>query len=59
MSNTDAVEKRSRDPFFVQLQADIQEGVDEADRGELIDEADVWKHVHAIIDQIEQRSRTL
>jgi predicted transcriptional regulator len=53
------VEKRSRDPFFVQLQADIQEGVDEADRGELIDEADVWKHVHAIIDQIEQRSRTL
>jgi hypothetical protein len=54
-----AMEQRSPDPFFDQLRADIQEGLDEADRGELIDEAEVWKHLDAVIDEVEQKSRRL
>jgi predicted transcriptional regulator len=50
--------QRSPDPFFEQLKADIQAGIDEADRGELIEESDVWKHVYAVVDEIEQKSRT-
>jgi predicted transcriptional regulator len=53
------MEQRSPDPFFDQLRADIQEGIDEADRGELIDEAEVWKHLDAVIDEVEQKSRRL
>ncbi len=54
-----AMEQRSPDPFFDQLRADIQEGIDEADRGELIDETEVWKHLDAVIDEVEQKSRRL
>lgn len=54
-----AMEQRSPDPFFGQLRADIQEGIDEADRGELIDETEVWKHLDAIIDEVEEKSRRL
>ncbi len=32
------------DPFFEQLKLDIQDGIGEADRGELIDEAEIWVH---------------
>ena len=42
------------DPFFEQLKADIQKGIDDADRGALIDEAEAWKHLYAVIDEIEQ-----
>jgi predicted transcriptional regulator len=52
------MEQRSPDPFFKQLKADIRVGIDEADRGELIDETEVWRHVHAVIDGIEQKPRT-
>jgi len=38
------MEQRQPDPFFEQLKADIQEGIDEANRGEGADEADVWEH---------------
>jgi predicted transcriptional regulator len=48
------MEQSSPDPFFEQLRAEIQEGIDEADRGELIDEAEVWKHLYAVIDEIDQ-----
>ncbi len=50
------MEQRLPDPFFEQLKADIQEGIVEADRGELLEESDVWKHVDAVIDEIEQRA---
>ncbi len=39
------------DPFFEQLKADIQEGIDSADRGELIAEEDVWRELHERIDE--------
>jgi predicted transcriptional regulator len=51
------MEQRSPDPFFEQLKADIQEGIDQADRGELIEESDMWKHLYAVIDEIEQKAR--
>jgi predicted transcriptional regulator len=38
------MQQRQPDPFFEQLKADIQEGIDQADRGELIDETEVWKY---------------
>jgi predicted transcriptional regulator len=53
------MEQRSPDPFFDQLRADIREGIDEADRGELLDETEVWQHLNAIIDDVEQKSRRL
>jgi hypothetical protein len=41
------------DPFFEELRAEIQEGIDQADHGELIDESDVWQCVYAVNDEIE------
>jgi predicted transcriptional regulator len=39
------------DPFFEELKAEIQEGVDEIGRGEVVEEKDVWRTVYATIDQ--------
>ena len=33
------------DKFFEQMRLKVREGVDEANRGELVDEADVWDHL--------------
>jgi len=39
------------DPFFEQLKADIQEGIDECDRGETVSEEEMWRELDAIIDE--------
>jgi len=31
------------DPFFGQLKKDVQEGIDAADRDEVVDAEDVWR----------------
>jgi hypothetical protein len=48
------MEQRAPDPFFEQLKADIQEGVEAADRGELIDADVVWEEMRLRIDEIER-----
>ena len=48
------MEQRAPDPFFEQLKADIQEGVDAADRGELVDADTVWDEVRSQIDEVER-----
>jgi hypothetical protein len=45
------------DPFFAQLKADIQEGVDAADRGETIPAEEVWRELDAIIDEAERNQQ--
>jgi predicted transcriptional regulator len=46
------------DPFFEDLKAEIQEGMDEANRGELIDEDQVWKSLDATIRMVKERRKT-
>jgi predicted transcriptional regulator len=48
------VQQRHPDPFFGQLEADLREGVDAADRGELIPADDVWAQLYARVDDIEK-----
>ncbi len=43
------------DPFFEQLKADIQEGIDAGDRGETTAGEDVWRELHATVDEIERK----
>jgi hypothetical protein len=42
------------DPFFEQLKADVQEGIDEANRGEGIDAEIVWAHLREVIAELER-----
>ena len=41
------------DPFLEQLKVDIQEGVDAANRGDTIPAEEVWRELHANVDEIE------
>lgn len=41
-----------RDPFFEELKAEIQAGIDEAQRGEIVDQAEVWASVDATIAKV-------
>jgi hypothetical protein len=45
------------DPFFEQLKADIQEAVDECDRGETLSEEEVWRDLDATISEIERKEQ--
>jgi hypothetical protein len=38
------VHQRQPDPYFEQLEADLREGVEAADRGETIPDDEVWRH---------------
>ncbi len=48
------MQQRQPDPFFAQLKADVQEGIDAADRGELVDADSVWEELRSQIDEIER-----
>ncbi len=48
------MEQHAADPFFEQLKADVQEGIDAADRGELVDAEVVWQEMRERIDEIEK-----
>ena len=52
------MEQRQPDPFFEQLKADLQEGVDELDRGESIAAEDVWTDLYSRVDDIEKSQQT-
>jgi hypothetical protein len=43
------------DPFFEQLKADIQEGVDACDRGETYSAEEVFRGLYATLDEIVTR----
>ncbi len=45
------------DPFFEQLKDDIQEGIEAADRFELLDEDVVWEDMRLQIDEVERTPR--
>jgi hypothetical protein len=45
----------ANDPFFEQLKLEIQEGVEEARRGELLDEREVWEAVDGTIARVASR----
>jgi len=45
------------DPFFEQLKADVQEAIDECDRGETISEEEMWRNLYAAITEIERNER--
>ena len=51
------VEQRRPDPFFEQLEADLREGVEAAERGELVSADDVWGHLYERVDDIEKSNR--
>ncbi|MGP6159822.1 MAG: hypothetical protein ACLPYS_20385 [Vulcanimicrobiaceae bacterium] len=48
------MEQRQPDPFFEQFKADIQEGIDQAERGKLVDAEAVWKEIQSHIDEIDR-----
>jgi predicted transcriptional regulator len=48
------MQRSQPDPFFKQLEADLREGVEAADRGELIPAEDVWADLYARVDEIEK-----
>jgi predicted transcriptional regulator len=48
------VQQRQPDPFFEQLEADLREGVEAAERGELIPADAVWAQLYARVDDIEK-----
>jgi predicted transcriptional regulator len=50
------VQQPKPDPFLEQLKADIQEGVDAADRGDTVPAEEVWRELHATVDEIERSS---
>lgn len=49
-----AMQQRQPDPFFEQLKADLQEGVNELDRSESIAAEDVWTDLYSRVDDIEK-----
>jgi predicted transcriptional regulator len=42
------------DPFFEQLKIDVLEGLEEAERGELVPAEDVWAQVDGAIYKVER-----
>jgi hypothetical protein len=48
------VQQQQPDPFFEQLEADLREGVEAAERGELISADAVWARLYARVDDIER-----
>jgi len=44
------MQERQPDPFFEQLTADVQEGIEAADRVELVDAPVLWEEM---IDEVE------
>ena len=51
----EAMERLRNDPFFEELKADIQAGIDEADRGELIPADQVLEEVRKQLEEFERR----
>jgi predicted transcriptional regulator len=43
------VHQPKNDPFFEELRAEIQESIEEAARGELVEEEEVWRRLDAAI----------
>jgi predicted transcriptional regulator len=43
------------DPFFAELKSEIQAGLAEADRGEVVEEEEVWRSAYAAIDEAARR----
>jgi hypothetical protein len=52
-----SVHRPKNDPFFEELKAEIQEGLEEARRGELVDEGEVWKSLGAEIRKARERRK--
>lgn len=50
------LERCQANPLFEQRKADVQEGVEAGDRGDVFDEAEVWEYVDARIDEVESNS---
>ncbi|MGP6157170.1 MAG: hypothetical protein ACLPYS_06625 [Vulcanimicrobiaceae bacterium] len=48
------MQQRQPDPFFEQLEADLREGVEAAERGELISADDVWARLYGRVDEVEK-----
>ncbi len=53
----EAMQQPRPDPFFEQLKDDIQEGIEAADRFELLDEDVVWEDMRLQIDEVERTPR--
>ncbi len=48
------MQERQPDPFFEQLKADVQKGIEAADRGELVDAPVLWEEIRLQIDEVER-----
>jgi len=51
------MEQHRRDPFFEQLEDDLREGVEAANRGELIVADEVWQSLRDQAAEIEERAK--
>jgi len=51
------MQRHQPDPFFEQLEADLREGVEAADRGELIAADEVWQSLRDQVAEIEERAK--
>lgn len=49
-----SMQERQSDPFFEQLKADVQEGIEAADRVELVDAPVFWEELRLQIDEVER-----
>ncbi|HEY0798404.1 MAG TPA: hypothetical protein VGD50_04595 [Candidatus Baltobacteraceae bacterium] len=45
------MQQRRPDPFVEQLEADLREGVESANRGETMPAEDVWRHFGLDLDE--------
>ncbi|HLY01707.1 MAG TPA: DUF433 domain-containing protein [Candidatus Cybelea sp.] len=45
---------KSEDALLQQLRIEVQQGLDEADRGELLDEKEVWGRLHQRSEQLKR-----
>ncbi|MGH7728584.1 MAG: hypothetical protein ACREM2_07335 [Vulcanimicrobiaceae bacterium] len=52
------MQRREPDPFFEQLKADIREGIDELDRGEVISIEEVAEHFHDRSDELRRQQNS-
>ncbi len=48
------MQERQPDPFFEQLKADVQEGIEAADLGELVNASVLWEEMRLQIDEVER-----
>jgi len=52
------MEQRRPDPFFEQLKADIQEGIDAGDRGEVVSEDEFQAHFRRVGQELRAQEKS-